>query len=112
MLKIGSGSQYPYSALPPHNLPYPALQMTGAQTFFFDLGLLLELQCAKTNLLTCEPNVDSNQPANLHSLMTVFIFCMKKLHLWLSKMRPVKNLIRFRKSYPNLQWAHVRRPVC
>ena len=40
---------------------------------------LLELQCEKTYLLTCASNKDSNQPAHLHSLIRVFIICMKKL---------------------------------
>ena len=37
-----------------------------------------EQQCEETNLLTCAPNEDSNQPAHPRSLIRVFIVCMKK----------------------------------
>ena len=47
---------------------------------------------------TCRraPNEDSNQPAHPRSLISFFIARMKNLHPWLSKMCPVKILIRLR----------------
>ena len=60
-------------------------------------GTWNEPQCEKTYLLTCAPNEDSDQPARPRSLIRVFVVRMKKtLHPWLSKMCPVKILIRLR----------------
>ena len=51
----------------------------------------------KTYILTCKLNQDSNQPAYPHCLIKVFVVRMKKFcNAWLSKMRPVKILIRLR----------------
>ena len=35
----------------------------------------------KTDLLTCAPNEDSNQPAHSRSLIRVFVVCMKRLYI-------------------------------
>ena len=57
-----------------------------------------EPQRQKTHLLTCTSNDDSNQSAHAHSRIRVFVFCKQEtLHPWLSKMCPVKILIRLRK---------------
>ena len=75
-----------------------------------------EPQLQKTYLLTCLPNEDSNQPAHPRSLISVFIVRMKKkikkMHPWLSKLHPVKNLIRLRERTgwsESSQDAHVQK---
>ena len=62
-------------------------------------------------LLTYAPNEDSNQPAHPRSLIRIFAVHKKKLHHWVSKILPVKSLIRLLESCtqadPNLRDAHV-----
>ena len=57
--------------------------------------LLLSVLCT-VYFLTCTPNEDFNQPAHSHSLIGVFSLHEETLHPWLSKMHPVKILIRRR----------------
>ena len=62
---------------------------------FVSLFHLPDLQHEKMNLLTCLPNENTNQLVHQHSLINIFIVYMKRLlHPWLSKMHPVKILIR------------------
>ena len=57
-----------------------------------------EFQREKTYLLTFAPNEDSNQPAHLRILISP-LGCPQEetLHHWISKLRPVKILIRLSK---------------
>ena len=58
--------------------------------------LYFELQRGKMYRLTCGPNGDANQPAHPRSLVSLRCPHEETLHPWLSKMRPVKILIRLR----------------
>ena len=62
----------------------------------------------KMYLWTCAPNEDTNQSMLLRSLIGVFIVQMKKLHPWLSKVCPVKNLSDLVNVLAglNLCWLH------
>ena len=51
-------------------------------------------QREKMYLITCTPNEDPNQSAHLRSLNSLRCPHEETLHPWLSKMRPVKILIR------------------
>ena len=58
---------------------------------------IIEPQRQKTYLLACSPNENTNQPAHPRGPIRLFVVRMKKkFHLWLTKMRPVKILIRLR----------------
>ena len=54
-----------------------------------------EPQCEKLYLLTCAANTQISMC--IRAVWSVFIVCMKKLHPWLSKICPVKILIRLSK---------------
>ena len=59
------------------------------------VGLYYEPQLEKKYRLTCAPIVDSSQPAHMQSNQS--LHCLheeKTLHPWLSKMNPVKIVIR------------------
>ena len=75
---------------------------------------IFEPQREKTYLWTCAPKEDSDQPANTRSLISLCCPHEETLHPWLSKIRPVKVLIRLREcagwSESSLG-AHVRRYV-
>ena len=60
---------------------------------FFHFNVLWHM-CRQ--LLICAPNDDSNQPAHSRSLISLRCPHEETLHPWLSKMRPVKTLIRLR----------------
>ena len=67
-----------------------------------------EPQSEKTNLLTFEPNKDSDQPLHMRSLTESLLSALRTLHPLLSKMHPVKILIRLQmQSDLNLKWAHM-----
>ena len=64
-----------------------------------------ESRRGKTYILVCASNEDSNQPAHPSNLISIFVVCIKKLHPWLSKMRPRKILIT--QADLILRWAHM-----
>ena len=53
-------------------------------------------QCEKTNLLTCAPFHDLNQPAHRRNLLSLRYLHDKTLHPWLFKLCIVHILIRLR----------------
>ena len=60
-------------------------------------------------ILTSASNEDSNQPAHPRSLMTLRCSHEEILYPMLSKLRPVKILIRLRECAAdlNLRWAQI-----
>ena len=66
----------------------------------------------RTNIRTCEPNDDSNQPALPRSLIRVVVFHMTKLCiLSYLETRPVKILIRLHESDLNLRWVNLSEDI-
>ena len=64
--------------------------------------------------MTCAPNEDSNQPAHPRSLISLRWPHEETMHPWLSKMHPVKILIRLYECtgwFESSSGAHVRRSV-
>ena len=66
------------------------------EVFIFLFIPTFEPHSLKTYRRTCAPNEDLNQPAQPHSLISLRCPRDETMHPWLSKMCPVKSLIRLR----------------